>query len=312
MKRTFLNMDSALQGSLAILLSSVLWGTTGTVANFAPQISSLAIGAFAAGIGGLLLAITARKSLRQDGQLLLQHRTTLLIGAIALAVYPLAFYSSMRLAGVAVGTVVSIACAPFMTVIIERLFGKASAITPRWLLSVVLGTIGIVMLTFAESSHAQTATQQSDKLFGVMLGLLAALTYAIYAWVAKRLIENGVQSESAMGGIFGLGAMLLLPTLMFTGEHLFSSLSNTLVVTYMALIPMFLGYLIFGFGLRHVNASKATLLTLFEPVVAACFAVWIVGEIIPMQGWVGMGLIMVCLVIQASEKGSTHRVQVTD
>lgn len=46
----------------------------------------------------------------------------------------------------------------------------------------------------------------------------------------------------------------------------------------MMLIPMFLGYLLFGFGLKTVNASKATTLTLFEPLVAAILRLfWLVS-----------------------------------
>ncbi|WP_028023210.1 DMT family transporter [Enterovibrio calviensis] len=317
MKNTFLNLDSALQGSMAILLASVLWGTTGTAASLAPDVSAFAIGACSTGFGGLLLAFIARDSLRADKQQLIAHRKVLFVGAIALAVYPLAFYSSMRFAGVAIGTVVSIASAPFMTALIERRFGTSQVLTSRWVLSIMFGTVGIALLTFSEASHeslqleaTQIATsqmevltaQQSNKLIGVLLGLLAALSYATYAWVAQRLIEQNVQSESAMGAIFGLGALILLPTLVFTGDHLLSSLNNIAVVTYMALIPMFLGYVVFGFGLRHINASKATLLTLFEPVVAACFAVWIVGEVITPVGWLGMALIMICLLLQATER----------
>ncbi|NGN97901.1 DMT family transporter [Grimontia sp. S25] len=306
MKGFLPNIDSALHGSLAILFSSILWGTTGTAAAFAPDISPLGIGAFSMGVSGLLLAFMARKPLQADWSRILQSRASLFIGVVALAVYPLAFYSSMRMAGVAVGTVVSIASAPFMTVVINRLFGKANIVSSRWVMSFLLGTVGIVMLTFAESGHAAVASDNSQKLFGVLLGLVAGLSYATYAWVAKQLIDTGVKSDSAMAAIFGLGALLLLPTLLFTGDNLFSSWNNTSVSLYMALVPMFVGYLAFGFGLRHVDASKATLLTLFEPVVAACFAVLIVGEVIAPIGWVGMALIMVCLVLQATERKPTE------
>lgn len=305
MKGIFLNMDRSLQGSLAILFSSILWGTTGTAAAFAPDISPLGIGAFSMGVSGLLLASLARKPLKADLHRIFQSRSPLIIGVVALAIYPLAFYSSMRMAGVAVGTVVSIASAPFMTVVINRLFGKANTVSLRWVMSFLLGTVGIVMLTFTESGHAAVSSDNSQKLLGVLLGLVAGLSYATYAWVAKQLIDTGVKSDSAMAAIFGLGALLLLPTLLFTGDNLFSSWNNASVSLYMALVPMFVGYLAFGFGLRHVDASKATLLTLFEPVVAACFAVLIVGEVIAPIGWVGMALIMVCLVLQATERTAT-------
>ena len=43
-----------LWGTLSVVAASVLWGTTGTAATFAPGVSPLAIGAVAMGAGGLL------------------------------------------------------------------------------------------------------------------------------------------------------------------------------------------------------------------------------------------------------------------
>lgn len=286
------------QGHVAILLAAFLWGTTGTVATFAPQINPLAIGAFAMGIGGLLQALVAARKLKQDLPRLLELKKILLVGTMAIVVYPLAFYSSMRFAGVAIGTVISIATAPFMAAGLECLFGKKSAITSRWLSSAALGVMGIALLAYAEPAVVDNERQDALKYLGILLGCVAGFTYALYSWVAKTVIEAGVQSESAMGSLFGLGAVFLIPSLLFTGEHLFSSVTHVAVACYMALVPMFIGYLAFGFGLRSVPASHATLLTLFEPVVAALLAVWIVGEVITLPGWVGVTFIAVCLVLQ--------------
>ena len=91
--------------------------------------------------------------------------------------------------------------------------------------------------------------------------------------------------------------MLLLPTALYTGSNLFDEAIHVYVVGYMMLIPMFLGYLLFGYGLRTVPASRAVTLTLFEPFMAAVFAMLIVGEQLDGLGWLGMGLIFVCLII---------------
>jgi len=104
---------NARYGLLAILVACFLWGTTGTVASYAPQLSSLAIGAFAMGIGGLLQALLRWHPIRAHHQQLAKMKALLCLGALAIAVYPLAFYSSMRMSGVAIGTVVSLASAPF-------------------------------------------------------------------------------------------------------------------------------------------------------------------------------------------------------
>ncbi|MEZ8880233.1 DMT family transporter [Vibrio lentus] len=291
-------------GTLAILFASILWGTTGTAASFAPDLSPLAIGAFSMGVGGLMQAGLAYRKILFAFDKLLQNKKLLTVSALALAVYPLAFYSSMKLSGVAIGTVVSIATAPFFSALLECLISKKNNINRRWLTSFAIGVVGIGLLVFSESSSANESGDDL-KLLGIGLGLVAGLCYAIYSWATKALIDKGVKSQAAMGSIFGLGAMLLLPTLWFTGENLFSSQINVLVISYLTLIPQCLGYIAFSFGLRHVTASSANLLTLFEPVVAAVLAVCVVGELIPFTGWLGMSLIVLCLFIQSKPSKGT-------
>ncbi len=285
------------RGCLAILFASILWGTTGTAASFAPAVSPLAIGAFAMGVGGLLQAFLARKAILNNISNSLLFKKYFIIGAIALAIYPLAFYSSMKYSGVAIGTVVSIASAPFFCVLIECLFSKRLKITRYWVFSFILGVIGVFLLSSSEPSAA-VKSNYDLKLFGILLGLIAGLSYAVYSWIAKVLIDNGVQSQAALGSIFTLGATILLPSLIFTGGNLFSSIETAAVVIYMAIVPMCVGYIAFGYGLRFVSATGANLLTLFEPVIAAVLAVTIVGEFIPMSGWLGIALIMLCIGMQ--------------
>ncbi|EJU9973385.1 EamA family transporter [Vibrio sp. Vb2704] len=285
-------------GTLSILFASTLWGTTGTAASLAPDVSALAIGAFSMGIGGFMQACLSAKSLKRDFRKVVHKKKTLLISIIALATYPLAFYSSMRFAGVAIGTVVSISTAPFFSALLECLFSRNQTITKRWMMSFAIGVIGITLLLASESS-ANSLFDHDMKHWGVLLGLLAGLTYAIYSWGVKAMIDHGIESQTAMGSVFGIGGVLLLPTLFITGDNLFASSTNTTVMLYMALIPMGLGYVAFGFGLRFVTASGASILTLFEPVIAAALAVAIVGEEISFIGWVGITLTLVCLFLQS-------------
>ncbi|MFF9126638.1 EamA family transporter [Streptomyces sp. NPDC014889] len=100
-----------------------------------------------------------------------------------------------------------------------------------------------------------------------------------------------------MGTVFGLGGLLLLPVLLATGAPLLDSWSNAAVGVYMALVPMFVGYVLFGWGLVHVHASMATTLSLLEPAVAAVLAVLVVGERLPATGWTGVALVVACLTV---------------
>ena len=298
------------KGVFAIIIASFLWGTTGTAASFSPDVSSLAIGAFSMGVGGVLLVFTARSKLFIDYKLMLKQPKVLFLGAFSVAIYPLAFYSSMRLSGVAIGTVVSIATAPFFSAILERIINKKH-MTKQWILSFIIGAIGIVLLTLGkdQSNHAVYSAHQ--QVIGVLLGCIAGLTYAGYSWAARRLIESGVHSQSSMSGLFGCAALLLLPSLFLTGDNLFSSSVNTLVSLYMAVIPMFLGYLLFGFGLNFIHASKATLITLIEPLVATVLSVFIIGEKFKVIGWVGVALVSLCLLMQTFKPQSQSRLAFT-
>ncbi|MFP2770535.1 DMT family transporter [Oceanisphaera sp. KMM 10153] len=286
-----------MSGILAIVVASVLWGTTGTVARFADDVSALATGAFAMGMGGVLLALTAGRVLLLDKKKLWASPGWLCVGGLSVAIYPLAFYSAMQLAGVAIGTVVSIASAPLFAVIMECLIGRKMP-TFQWCLSFAVGVAGVLLLTLGQHQEASLAGSVPERYAGMVLGLLAGLAYATYAWGAKRMISRGVHSSSAMAGMFGVAALVLLPSLTFTGSNLFATATHAGVALYMAVVPMFLGYLCFSYGLRYVDVSRATLLTLLEPVVAVLLAVAVLGERFLALGWLGMVLILVSMVLQ--------------
>ena len=289
---------SSHSGFIAVLIASILWGTTGTAASYAPNLSPLAIGAIAMGGGGLLQALLAHKKILDHLPQIKSYYPLLLIGMISVAIYPLAFYSSMRMAGITIGTVVSIGSAPLFTALLEKFFDK-KALSLKWFISFIFGLIGVLLLSVGEThSHGPTQSISTDqKTIGIILGLIAALTYSLYSWAAKKMIDRGVDSKASMGLIFGFGALILLPTLFFTGSNLYDESVNLYVVAYMMLIQMFLGYLLFGYALKTISASTATTLTLFEPLVAALFAVLLVGEQLAPIGWVGMVLIFVCLAV---------------
>ena len=165
-------------GATCVLIASVIWGTTGTTATFASGVSPLGIGAVTMGLGGLLLALTALGSIFASAGRIVAHWPMLVFGAVSVGVYPLAFYTSMHLAGVAIGTVVSIGSAPLAASVIERLF-DGQRLTRRWCMGAVTGLLGAVLLCFAKSAAHAEAADSLDVICGILLGLVAGLTYAL-------------------------------------------------------------------------------------------------------------------------------------
>ena len=228
---------------------------------------------------------------------LADHKAMLLLGGLAVAIYPLAFYASMRLAGVTIGTVVTIGSAPILSALIEFTFDR-TRLSARWVTAALIGLSGMVLLCLDKGGgHGGGSAGGDQALIGILLGLVGGLTYALYSWTARRMMLGGIRSDVAMGATFGIGGLLLLPVLIVTGGPFLQSWQNASVGAYMAFVPMFLGYLAFGYGLARIPASTATTLTLTEPVVAAILAILIVGERLSPLGWTGIALIIGCLAV---------------
>lgn len=315
-----------------IILAALAWGTTGTAAALLPAgIGSLTVGAATMGIGGILLALTAprhaRAVLADRGV-----RRLLIAGAMATAVYPLAFYAGMSLAGVAIGNVVALGTAPLFSAVIERfLVPPAQRVRPslRWGLSAAAAVLGVVLLAVS-GGHASAATSTAAStsaagtlLPGVLLGLLAGVAYAGYTCTAARIMACGHTSRGTMAAQFGLAGVLLLPVLILTGaplldparrgapstvplaQHLAAGLGEALplaVLAYLAIGPMMIAYILFGRGLRTVPGSRATTVTLLEPLTATVLAVLLLGERLAPVGWLGLALVLIGVVVTAREK----------
>jgi drug/metabolite transporter, DME family len=283
-------------GIAAVLVTSVLWGTTGTAATFAPEAGPLAIGAAALGIGGLLQAVIGLPSLRRSRQALRARAGLVTVGAVALGIYPLVNYSSMQLGGVAIGTVVSGAAAPLASGILERVLDRRP-LSRRWMLAASLGILGSILLCLSKAGGpAATATATAA---GVGLALVAGASYALYSWVVHRLMQSDISRAASMGAVFGAGGGLLIPVLLVTGAPLLASTRSVAVAAYMALVPMFLGYLLFGYGLTRIRPSTATTLTLTSVAVAAVLAVLVVDEQLATTGWMGLALISATPIVLA-------------
>lgn len=282
-------------GITFILIASVLWGTTGVSAQFAPEVNAFAIGSGAMGIGGLLQAAIAWPYIKTHRQQLYQQRNWILLGALAVMLYPLAFYGSMRVANITIGTVISIGSAPFFSAMLEKIMDSFD-VTMQWIIGAFLGVLGIVLLCLSTQHTTYSPISFSRISFGILLGLFAGFTYAFYSWAARHLMHHAIPSKAAMGSVFGVGGLFLLPVLLVTGGSYLHSWNNASVGIYMAIVPMFIGYNCFGYGLSFVPTSTATLITLIEPVVATILAVVIVGEKFSDLGWLGIGLIFSCLI----------------
>lgn len=292
---------------LALVIASVLWGTTGTSASFLPgDVSPIAVGASTMGIGGLLLFVTAARSaigVLRDAT----PRRWVALGAIGVVVYPLAFYAGMDLAGVAVGNVVALGSGPVFAALLEWLFERRP-LSPRWTVATGLAVAGIAALAIGRAlagstgGHGGAGATGASPVLGIAVALLAGLAYALYTYASSRAMRAGGRSRPVMAAMFGLGGVALLPVLVVVGAPLLQSPATVGIAAYLALGPMFVAYLAFGVGVRALPSSTVTTVTLLEPVVATALAVLVVGERLAPIGWVGIALVLAGLGVLVSAR----------
>ncbi len=280
------------RATLAIVVASLLWGTTGTAASFLPDaVSPLATGAATMGVGGILLFATAPRAsaavLRRP-----DTRRWALIGALGVFVYPLAFYSGMDLAGVAIGNVVALGTGPVVAAFLEWLVERR-ALSGRWALATGLAIAGMALASFGRHADGEGASVQA----GVLLGLLAGVAYGLYTYASGRVIALGGGSRGAVGAMFGCGALLLVPVLLSTGAPLLGEARAIGIAAYLAVGPMFVAYLLVGAALRSLRSSTVTTIALLEPVVATVLAVAIVGERLEPLAWIGVLAILSGIIV---------------
>jgi DME family drug/metabolite transporter len=290
-------------GAWALVLASLLWGTTGTAASFMPaEVGPLAIGASTMAVGGILLfAVSARPSIAaiRDAA----SRPWLLVGGLGVLVYPLAFYTSMDLAGVAIGNVVSLGTGPVFAALLEWVFER-NRLSRLWLACTAVAVLGVILLAVGgDGAVAVGADSPSAGIaIGVGLGLVAGLAYALYTYSSSRAIRAGQSARGVMGGMFGVGALPLSAVLLLVGEPLMHSGPALGIAAYLAIGPMFVAYLLFGIGMRTLRSSTATTITLLEPFVATLLAVIVVGERLHPVGWVGLVLILLSVTVLATAR----------
>ncbi|QCR42898.1 EamA family transporter [Curtobacterium sp. SGAir0471] len=300
-------------GPVAVLVAAAVWGTTGTATHFAPGVPAFVFGAVTFGLGGLVFAATtgraALRAVAGPGP-----RRWVLLGAASLVVYAVAFYAALADAGVALGTTVAIGSSPVFAGLVEWV-ADGRRVTGRWVVATLVSVVGMIVVTLARSE----APGSGSLPLGLGAALLAGLTYATYSLavargmhVASRPVPaplplpdtvpgsaTGASGRGVVGAVFGLAAVPLVVLAVVAGGDVLVVGTNWPVFVYLALVPTVLGHSLYAVGLRRVSASVATLLSLFEPVVAAVLAVLVVGEHLGAAGWVGIGLVVAGLALLA-------------
>ncbi len=277
-------------GALFVLGAALLWGTTGTAQAFAPAgFDSTVIGALRLVIGGIALLLLA--GLRGEiGPLSSWKFWPLLLAAIFTASYQLCFFAAVAKTGVAVGTIVGIGSSPIAGGLLGWLF-RGEKPSKRWFVATALAIVGCALLSLGGEAL------KVDPL-GILLALGAGASYAAYTLAIKGLLDHH-SPNAVMALVVFLGALLLSPLMIGRDLAWLAQPRAILVVLHLGLATMALSYILFARGLQHVQVGTAVTLSLAEPMTASLLGIFVLGEVMTVQAFGGIGLIFSGLLILA-------------
>lgn len=277
---------------LAVVSAAVLFGTTGTAQALASQqlgfdLDPLAVGSARVVLAGLILAAFAyiRGGL---GFTRLRARSAI-IGGCGVAAYQLGFFTGVQTAGIAAGTMIALGSGPAFTGVLQWLMDRRR-LGSRWLVSTVVAVAGMALIVAGQSGG-----ESSNVLAGAAPALVAGLGYAVYTVAGSGLINAGTSPQAAMGQMFGIGGIILLPVLVRQWPGGLDTAAGAGAVLYLVAVPTVLAYLLFAVALQQLKHATVATLTLFEPVVAATLGAAILGENITALALFGMATVVAAL-----------------
>ena len=284
-------------GIVLALSAAVLWGTTGTSQHFAGgHLSPYWIGALrlviAAAFFGLLVAGTERnRPVRPPVPGL--WRRQLLAGA-AIAVYNLAFFAGVRMAGVAVGTTIAIGSGPLFAGALQALVTGRVPVG-LWWLGTALAIAGGAAIASGNGGAAMSGA------LGLLLCLSAGFSYAVYTLTAKSLSAHASPARASLW-VFGTAALIALPAAWLivpsgVADLLAAGPRGWAVVAWLGVVATGVSYLLFSTALRFISAATGVALALGEPLTAFTLAVLLLGEPLRASGLAGIALIMAGLAL---------------
>jgi drug/metabolite transporter (DMT)-like permease len=131
-----------------------------------------------------------------------------------------------------------------------------------------------------------------DSIGGALLSLAAAILFALYSTLGTRtLARGGIWAQTSVSFLFGAAA--LLAVMLAAGRPVVpASAADIPIILYAGLVVTGGGYIFFFLAVKASNATTASLVFFFKPVLAPVIAVATLEESIAWNTVVGVALVL--------------------
>jgi drug/metabolite transporter (DMT)-like permease len=291
-------------GHLSALLTIVIWGTTFIstkilLVDFQPV--EILFFRFVMGLVALMIVYPHRLK----GTTAQQELTFAAAGLCGICLYYLLENIALTYTMASnVGVIISIA--PFFTAILSHLFLKEEGkLGPNFFVGFVVAMAGIFLISFNGSKLELSP-------MGDLLALLAALIWACYSILTKKISSYGYHTILTTRRVFFYGILFMIPALFLFDFKLelirFTDPVYVFNIIYLGLGASALCFVTWNFAVKVLGAVKTSIYIYMVPVITVVTSVLILQERITALSVVGTLLTLVGLFL--SERKLSFRKEV--
>ena len=190
-----------------------------------------------------------------------------------------------------VGVIVSVT--PFLTAILAHLFIQSEErLKGQFFLGFLVAMAGIILISF-------NGAKLKLNPMGDLLAILAALVWAFYSILTRKITSFGYPVISATRRTFFYGILFMLPTLFFFDFHAdfsrFASMKYLFNILYLGLGASALCFVTWNFAVKELGAVKTSVYIYMVPVITVVTSVLILHEKLTRLAGIGTILTIVGL-----------------
>lgn len=282
------------------LLSSLMFGTSGTAQALGPHPSPIATSSVRLVVGSLLL-IGMLPALGQSPRGVVRYLRNPLawLAAAFVCTFQFGYFYSAQRAGVALGALITMGTIPLLTGMMGSVLGHR--ITLVWFVSTVVCASGLMLLGYQGVSGGDT--------LGIIAAVIAAVAGAGFTLTVKRMIDRGAQSDLAQAALFSIAGVAMMSTALLTQPmHWIRTPSGIALACWLGLITMAAPNYLWVRGLGALSPGVTATLLLGEPLLATVLGVVVLGERLTALGTLGLVLVFAGLVALSNSASTIKQV----
>ena len=177
---------------------------------------------------------------------------------------------------------------PIVTGVIATIWLQERSLTASKLTGIFMGIVGLFII------FGSGVKLSDGAVYGIAAFLLAVILHSVSAVWVKSINARLPALEVTNGGLLIAAPLYLVTWLLFSDGWPQDISSRTAIsISYLAVFGSVLGFIMYFYVLKHIDASRVALVTLLTPVLALLLGQGLNNETINPAVWLGTLCILV-------------------